>query len=215
MKVLGIVGWSGMGKTTLLERLIPELVERGLRVSLVKHSHKDIELDRPGKESHRLREAGCHDVAVVGRNRWGVVHELRDEAEPDLKEILAGLRPCDVVLVEGMKSESFRRSRSGAQAWANICCVGRTLSPWSATAPACLMAQSSPSTSATFPRLRSLSVAGTRARGIPKPRAGHSRCRRPRPNGAPICSRSLRKRTARPGVIERAASDRSAEESWA
>ena len=107
MKVLGIVGWSGMGKTTLLERLIPELVERGLRVSLVKHSHKDIELDRPGKDSHRLREAGCHDVAVVGRNRWGVMHELRDQPEPGLKEILASLRPCDLVLVEGMKNEAL------------------------------------------------------------------------------------------------------------
>ena len=107
MHVIGIVGYSGMGKTTLLERLIPELVGRGLRVSLVKHSHKQIELDRPGKDSYRLREAGCHDVVVVGRNRWGVMHELRDEREPELDELLAAVRPCDLVLVEGMKSQSF------------------------------------------------------------------------------------------------------------
>lgn len=107
MHVIGIVGYSGMGKTTLLERLIPELVARGLRVSLIKHSHKVIELDRPGKDSWRLREAGCHDVVVVGRNRWGVMHELRDEREPELAELLAAVRPCDLVLVEGMKSQSF------------------------------------------------------------------------------------------------------------
>jgi molybdopterin-guanine dinucleotide biosynthesis adapter protein len=107
MHVIGIVGYSGMGKTTLLERLIPELVARGLRVSLIKHSHKQIELDRPGKDSYRLREAGCHDVVVVGRNRWGVMHELRDEHEPELAELLAAVRPCDLVLVEGMKSQSF------------------------------------------------------------------------------------------------------------
>lgn len=107
MRVVGIVGHSGMGKTTLLERLIPELARRGLRVSLIKHSHKDIDLDRPGKDSYRLREAGCHDVVVVGRNRWGVVHELRQAREPELGELLAAVRPCDLVLVEGMKSEGF------------------------------------------------------------------------------------------------------------
>ncbi len=96
-----------MGKTTLLERLIPALVQRGLSVSLVKHSHKSVDLDRPGKDSFRLREAGCDDVVIIGKDRWGVVHELRDDPEPDLAEILAAIRPCDLLLVEGMKNGSF------------------------------------------------------------------------------------------------------------
>ncbi len=88
MKVFGIAGRSGMGKTTLLERLVPTLVARGLRISLLKHSHKDIELDRPGKDSHRLREAGCQEVLLLGRTRWALMHELRDEAEPTLEDLL-------------------------------------------------------------------------------------------------------------------------------
>jgi molybdopterin-guanine dinucleotide biosynthesis protein B len=107
VKIFGIVGHSGMGKTTLLEKLIPELMGRGLRVSLIKHSHKALDIDHPGKDSHRLREAGCNDVIVIGRARWAAIHELRDEAEPTLDELLAHLRPCDVLLIEGMKQGPF------------------------------------------------------------------------------------------------------------
>ena len=89
MKVFGIAGRSGMGKTSLLERLIPRLVGQGLRVSLLKHSHKDIEVDRPGKDSFRLREAGCQDVLLLGSRRWALMHELRSDAEPPLAELLA------------------------------------------------------------------------------------------------------------------------------
>ncbi|MEY4766440.1 MAG: hypothetical protein RI907_3113, partial [Pseudomonadota bacterium] len=81
MKVFGIVGHSGMGKTTLLERLLPELNARGMRVSLIKHSHKDIEVDRPGKDSFRLREAGCSEVLLLGQSRWALMHELRGAPE--------------------------------------------------------------------------------------------------------------------------------------
>src|ERR1700749_1762876 len=73
MKVFGIAGYSGMGKTTLLARLVPVLVARGLRVSMIKHSHKDIEVDRPGKDSYRLREAGCHEVLLLGSTRWALM----------------------------------------------------------------------------------------------------------------------------------------------
>ena len=107
MKVFGIAGRSGMGKTTLLERLIPALVARGLRVSILKHSHKDIEVDRPGKDSHRLREAGCQEVLLLGRTRWALMHELRDEAEPTLAELLPRIQGCDLLLVEGFKSGDF------------------------------------------------------------------------------------------------------------
>jgi molybdopterin-guanine dinucleotide biosynthesis protein B len=109
MKVFGIAGHSGMGKTTLLERLVPELRARGLRVSLIKHSHKDIEVDRPGKDSHRLREAGCHEVLLLGRRRWALMHELRGDEEPPLEYLLSRLHACDIVLVEGFKHGSFPR----------------------------------------------------------------------------------------------------------
>lgn len=107
MKVFGIAGWSGMGKTTLLERLVPELVRRGLRVSLIKHSHKAIEIDRPGKDSYRLREAGCSEVLLMGAERWALMHELRGAPEPPLADLLGRLQDCDLVLVEGFKHGDF------------------------------------------------------------------------------------------------------------
>lgn len=107
MNVFGIAGRSGMGKTTLLERLVPALTAQGLRVSLIKHSHKDIEVDRPGKDSHRLREAGCQEVLLLGRTRWALMHELRGDAEPPLAYLLSRIQACDLVLIEGFKSGDF------------------------------------------------------------------------------------------------------------
>ena len=107
MKVFGIVGHSGMGKTTLLERLIPELQARGLKISLIKHSHKDIDIDHPGKDSYRLRAAGCQEVLLMGKNRWALMHELNDHAEPPLSYLLDRLHECDLVLIEGFKAENF------------------------------------------------------------------------------------------------------------
>lgn len=107
MKVMGIAGRSGMGKTTLLERLVPEFTRAGLRVSLIKHSHKDIEVDRPGKDSFRLREAGCQEVLLLGATRWALMHELRGDPEPELAYLLSRIQRCDLVLVEGFKSGSF------------------------------------------------------------------------------------------------------------
>ena len=107
MKVFGIAGRSGMGKTTLLERLVPELRARGLVVSLIKHSHKAIEIDRPGKDSWRAREAGCQEVLLLGRTRWALMHELRGDAEPPLAYLLSRIQRCDLVLVEGFKSGDF------------------------------------------------------------------------------------------------------------
>jgi molybdopterin-guanine dinucleotide biosynthesis protein B len=123
MRFFGIAGHSGMGKTTLLERLIPELTGRGLRVSLIKHSHKDIEIDRPGKDSFRLREAGCSEVLLLGRERWALMHELRGQPEPSLDYLLDRMQACDLVLVEGFKGGAFpklevwRASEGKAMLW--------------------------------------------------------------------------------------------------
>ena len=104
MKVFGFAGWSGSGKTTLIEQLIPRFVKHGLRVSLIKHAHHKFDVDRPGKDSYRHREAGCSEVLVSSGNRWVLMHELRGAAEPSLEEQLSRLSPCDLVLVEGYKT---------------------------------------------------------------------------------------------------------------
>jgi molybdopterin-guanine dinucleotide biosynthesis adapter protein len=104
VRVFGFAGWSGSGKTTLIERLIPQFVARGLVVALVKHAHHEFDIDRPGKDSHRHREAGCQEVLVTSRVRWALMHELRGAAELTLDHALARLSPCDIVLVEGFKA---------------------------------------------------------------------------------------------------------------
>ena len=103
MKVFGIAGHSGMGKTTLLERLVPEIASRGLVVSLIKHSHKNVDIDRPGKDSYRLRESGCKEVLLLGNDRWALMHELRGDAEPRLDSLIDRMQHCDLVLIEGFK----------------------------------------------------------------------------------------------------------------
>lgn len=104
MIVFGIAGWSGSGKTTLIEKLIPRFTDRGLSVSVIKHAHHGFDLDRPGKDSFRHREAGASQVLMLSSKRWVLMHELRDEAEPDLDRQLALLGPCDIVLIEGFKA---------------------------------------------------------------------------------------------------------------
>lgn len=107
MKVFGFAGYSGAGKTTLIEQLIPCFVSDGLRVSLIKHAHHGFDLDRPGKDSFRHREAGATEVFLVSSQRWVLMHELREDVEPTLEEQLARMSPCDLVLVEGFKYTSI------------------------------------------------------------------------------------------------------------
>lgn len=104
MRVIGLAGWSGAGKTTLLVKLIPALKARGLAVSSVKHAHHAFDIDHPGKDSFEHRQAGAHEVLISSRTRWALVHELRDEVEPTLPELLRRLSPVDLVIVEGFKS---------------------------------------------------------------------------------------------------------------
>jgi len=105
MKIFGFTGRSGSGKTTLIEKLIPIFIGGGLRVSVIKHTHHEFDVDRPGKDSWRQRQAGAMEVLLTSDRRWVLMHELRDAPEPDLPEQLARLSPCDLVLVEGFKRQ--------------------------------------------------------------------------------------------------------------
>jgi len=106
MDVIGIAGWSGAGKTTLLARVIPRLIARGLRVSTVKHAHHAFDVDQPGKDSHRHRQAGATEVLVASANRFALMHELRGQPEWALDALLEKLSPVDLVLVEGFKTQA-------------------------------------------------------------------------------------------------------------
>src|SRR5271167_2069295 len=103
MRIIGLAGWSGSGKTTLVTKVIPVLVKRGLKVATVKHAHHDFDTDQPGKDSWMHRQAGASEVAIVSSRRWAIVHELGDEPEPPLGDVLARLSPVDLVIVEGFK----------------------------------------------------------------------------------------------------------------
>ncbi len=105
MRIIGLAGWSGAGKTTLIAKLIPGILARGLRVSTVKHAHHGFDIDRPGKDSYEHRMAGATEVLVASDRRFALMHELRDEGEPRLLELLAKLAPVDLVIIEGYKRD--------------------------------------------------------------------------------------------------------------
>ena len=104
-RVFGISGWKNSGKTGLTERLVAELTRRGYRISTIKHAHHDFDIDKPGADSFRHRQAGATEVAIVSGTRFAIMHELRNEPEPPLADILARLAPCDLVVIEGYKRE--------------------------------------------------------------------------------------------------------------
>ncbi|MEZ5852530.1 MAG: molybdopterin-guanine dinucleotide biosynthesis protein B [Hyphomicrobiaceae bacterium] len=102
--VFGIAGWKKSGKTTLTTRLVAELTGRGYAVATVKHAHHNFQIDDKETDSARHRRAGARQVAVVSRERWAIVRELREAPEPDFVDVLQMLEPCDLILVEGYKS---------------------------------------------------------------------------------------------------------------
>lgn len=106
MRLYGVVGWKNAGKTGLMERLVTEITSRGISVSTVKHAHHTFDVDHPGKDSHRHRVAGATEVLLASRNRFALMHELRNEDEPSLSELLQKLAPVDLVLIEGYKRDS-------------------------------------------------------------------------------------------------------------
>lgn len=115
MKIFGLAGWSGSGKTSLMVRLLPELAGRGLRVSTMKHAHHAFDVDTPGKDSYEHRQAGATEVLVTSANRWALMHELRGAPEARMEDLVARMTPVDLLLIEGFKHhahdklEVFRR----------------------------------------------------------------------------------------------------------
>ena len=109
MRLIGLAGWSGSGKTTLLAKLIPVLIARGRTVSTLKHAHHEFDIDKPGKDSHTHRLAGATEVLISSARRWALMHELREEPEPQLRELLPRLSRVDLVIVEGYKTQSHAK----------------------------------------------------------------------------------------------------------
>ena len=122
-RVFGFTGLSNSGKTTLVEEVIEWFRFEGYSVSAVKHAHHGFDIDKPGKDSHRMREAGAQEVLLVGGERWVMMREYRSDAEPTLTSLVDRLSPCDIVLVEGFKLdptpkiEVFRPSLGRPPLW--------------------------------------------------------------------------------------------------
>lgn len=106
MKIFGLAGWSGSGKTTLMEGLVREVTGRGFTVSTVKHAHHGFDIDKPGKDSHRHRQAGAREVMLASGLRWVLMHELRDAPEPEVEDLVARMQPVDLLLIEGFKAHA-------------------------------------------------------------------------------------------------------------
>jgi molybdopterin-guanine dinucleotide biosynthesis protein B len=143
-RVLGLAGWSGAGKTTVLTRLIPALRARGLSVSTLKHAHHSFDIDKPGKDSYLHREAGASEVLIASGNRWALMHELRGEPEPPLADLLTRFAPVDLILVEGYKRDAHPkievRQDANGKPWlypedANILAIVADMAPQGTALP--------------------------------------------------------------------------------
>lgn len=106
-KPFGLTGLSNSGKTTLATELLKWFRNRGYSVSCVKHAHKGFDIDRPGKDSYQMRDAGAQEVFLVGDRRWVLMHEYDDQEEPTVEALIDRLAPCDLVLVEGFKESQL------------------------------------------------------------------------------------------------------------
>ncbi|NVK16284.1 MAG: molybdopterin-guanine dinucleotide biosynthesis protein B [Rhodobacteraceae bacterium] len=116
MKIYGVTGWKNNGKTGLMERLVAEFCARGFSVSTIKHAHHATDVDQPGTDSYRHRQAGASEVVLASAGRVAIMQELRGAAEPPLAELLARLNPVDLVLVEGYKREPHPKVEAFRQA---------------------------------------------------------------------------------------------------
>lgn len=105
MRIIGLAGWSGAGKTSLIIKLIPHFSGRGLTISTLKHAHHAFDVDQPGKDSYLHREAGALEVVVASSKRFALMHELRGAPEPGLALLLRRMSGADLVLIEGFKRD--------------------------------------------------------------------------------------------------------------
>lgn len=105
-RIIGLAGWSGAGKTTLMVKLLPCLIGQGLSVSTLKHAHHRFDVDVPGKDSWQHRQAGAQQVMVASGARWALMTELRTAREPTLPELVARMDPADLIIVEGFKRDA-------------------------------------------------------------------------------------------------------------
>ena len=105
MKLFGITGWKNSGKTHLMERLVEEFKNRSLSVSTIKNAHHGFDVDQPGKDSFRHRQAGAQEVLVASEKRWVLMHENYNELQPTLTDLIKKLSKVDLVLVEGFKQD--------------------------------------------------------------------------------------------------------------
>ncbi len=113
MQVYGVIGWKNAGKTTLVERLVAEIAGRGFSVSTVKHTHHGVDVDQPGKDSHRHRAAGARQVILSSSARWALMTEHRGAPETSLADLLTHLSPVDLVIIEGYKRDDHPK----VEAW--------------------------------------------------------------------------------------------------
>lgn len=105
--VFGVVGWKNSGKTTLMSNIIRELTGRGFEVSVIKHAHAKFEIDHPGRDSFKMREAGARQVMLSSPRRFAVMRELKTDPEMTFEELLPYAGDCDLVLVEGYKRDAY------------------------------------------------------------------------------------------------------------
>ena len=107
--VLGFAAYSGIGKTTLLTRLMPKLISKGVRVAMIKHAHHDFDIDQPGKDSYELRKAGASQILIASDYRRALITETPGAKEPELSDLVneLNLDQVDLVLVEGFRHLAF------------------------------------------------------------------------------------------------------------
>ncbi len=109
MRIFGIAGWKGSGKTTMIDGLLPRLCAAELKVATVKHAHHGFDFVPAGHPAERWRKAGARDIVLAGRDRWAVTHDLRNENEPTLDAMLDQLSEVDLALVEGWKASRHEK----------------------------------------------------------------------------------------------------------
>ena len=109
MEIMGLVGPSGVGKTTLLVGLVRALAGRGFTVSTIKHAHDEFDIDQPGKDSFRHRQAGAREVLVASAQRWALMRELGGAPEPSLEQLARQITPVDILLVEGFEAHAHNK----------------------------------------------------------------------------------------------------------